>query len=92
MASRLVPVTADKVLDLWKAGLVVSSDGHPWRKWDSMGAGETLFDTWKDRTREMVESFYPCVLVEEDVVEGDSPNEKGVARSECNERGAKRSE
>lgn len=31
-------------------------------------------------------------LVEEDVVEGDSPNEKGVARSECNERGAKRSE
>lgn len=69
MASRFVPVTADKVLDLWKAGVVVSDDGTTWLEWGSMAdAGRTLFDVWKDDLVELMR-FSPCVIVEEDTGE-----------------------
>ena len=69
MASRLVPVTADKVLDLWKAGLIVGEDGHQWRSWDSLAAPDgTLFEAWKDDLAGLMR-FSPFVIVEDDTGE-----------------------
>lgn len=72
MASKLVPVTADKVLDLWKAGLVVGEDGYPWRKWDvrvAASSPKTLFDYWGHRVKELLLNNSAYVFVEEDAGE-----------------------
>lgn len=63
MTSRLIPVTADKVLDLWKAGLIVGEHGHQWKTPD-----RTLFEAWKDDPTKLMR-FSPFVIVEDDTGE-----------------------